>query len=138
MKINEAFEKITSEMGLTYIFDDIARINLRADNAPSYPALLRQFPEIWNEDENYKTHYRIYRNLLLFFVDKCPLDFSTPKDAAPIADNMMDLWFRFRGRLVALGFNPEQVGGIDVVDKLDVNLAGISVNIRLKEIIACI
>lgn len=138
MKINETFDRITKEMGVTYIFDDISRINVKADNAESYPAILRQFPEQWNEDTNFKAYYRVYWNLLLFFVDKCPFDFDTPKDIAPIVDNMLLLWVDFRKKLVEYGFNPEQVGGIEVVDKLDVNVAGISVNIRLREDIVCV
>lgn len=132
MTLNETIAKIANDMCVTYIFDDMSRINIKADNAPSYPAILRSFPETGAEG-TLKNNYKVDWNIVLFFCDKCPLDFDTPKDIVPIIDNMLRLWVDFRQRLFKHGYKFNQVNIQQFADKLDVNVAGIAVHLNIED-----
>lgn len=132
MTLNETIAKIASDMCVTYIFDDMSRINVKGDNAKFYPAILRSFPEIGTEGV-LKNKYKVNWNVQLFFCDKCPLDFDTPKDIVPIIDNMIRLWVNFRQRLASAGYKFNQVDIQQFADKLDVNVAGIAVHLNIED-----
>lgn len=130
-KIRSVAEKMTC---IRYMFDNWAMANVKLDSN-SLPAMLNVLPVSGKLNVG-KLQMKDYPNLLIAFMDKVDLDFNGDD-----ADNVIERCKAYAQEFILMINQSKLFQQIDgdipysvFYDKLDVNVAGITLELTLKEV----
>lgn len=129
----KGIKEIAKALGMSYMFDDWARVNVRADKVDKYPLLVDMLPS-GGAFGLQSGQIKDEQNCLFAFLDKTPLDFDgTTNDA--IIERMKTLAKKFIYQINNGGIY-EAIDGDTlpysvVYDKLDENVTGITIELTL-------
>ena len=135
MRVDEKIKQIVESIeGLSYEFNDWTRANVKLDNGalPTCLYLLPVSGSLLNRNGNFRDH----PNALIAFLDKAEFDFEGSENESTV-ERMKEYAKKF-----ILGVNnsrvfhpfPENIPYSVVYDKLDVNLTGIVIQVKLEEL----
>jgi hypothetical protein len=129
----KGIKEIAKALGMSYMFDNWARVNVRADKVDKYPLLVDMLPS-GGAFGLQSGQIKDEQNCLFAFLDKTPLDFDgTTNDA--IIERMKTLAKKFIYQINNGGIY-EAIDGDTlpysvVYDKLDENVTGITIELTL-------
>lgn len=134
MTIQERIKAIANEMGIAYIYHNWTSVNQMADTT-QLPVMINILPV---SGQFQVDGFRLTEsaNCLIAFLDKTDYDFDAEENDT-IIERMKGYAKQFLLAVNATeGFEPLDLSAVDyqiVYDKLDVNLTGIMLDLRIKE-----
>ena len=134
MRVDEKIKKIIEGIdGLSYEFNDWSRASVTLDTKvlPTCLYLLPVSGQLVNRNGNFRDH----PNALIAFLDKADFDFEG-EDNEPTVERMKEYAKQFILAVNNSGmfkYLPENIPYSVVYDKLDVNLTGVVLQIKLEE-----
>ena len=129
-------KQIALDMGCAFCNDDWNRVNLYADRvAMGATLVVETLPISGVIDYTFAPVVRVSKRVIFAFLTHCDLDFEG-EDLGEIVDAMTEVGKEYIYRLNNLGIyefleKPEYITSIDFLDS---NLAGVRVEVELKEI----
>lgn len=130
-KIASVAEKMK---GITYLFDNWATANVRLDKMP-LPAIINLLP-VSGKFAISRTQLRDCPNCMIAFADKASFDFDGVENDA-IIERCKEYAVTFISELNKSGlfeWMSDEVPYSIFYDKLDVNITGIMIELKLKEV----
>lgn len=134
MRADITLQKVAKKIGASFVFDNWAGANVSLDNV-SFPAVIYILPASgsFNLDKGW---IKDNQNSMIAFLDKTNFQ-TTGEENGSVIDNMKDLAKKFFIELNKTNIY-QSIGGIlpyrVVYDTFDVNVAGITFEIPLKEV----
>lgn len=135
MIMNEVIKGIAERLQMGYLYDDWARVNYRSDKREiKYPLLINLLPLSGTFRLN-SGYIFDEPNAIFAFVDKARLDFDGEENEGTV-EQMKRKALEFIRCINSSGYF-EPIGDTDVpyqvlYDKLDVNVTGVSISLRLQ------
>lgn len=133
MTVEEKIKSVVDQMGINYIFENWTTANVVLDSS-TFPVMLNVLP-VSGKFNVGKTQLKDCPNCMLAFLDKIELDANGIENDAVI-ERMKSLAKDFIKRMNSSGLFDYLEGEIPysvVYDKLDVNVAGIVIELQIKE-----
>lgn len=128
---------IAHELGATYIYADIERANIHADDVQKFPVVI----ELVSAGGKYNTKHSpivsVTQQVTIYFLDKCPLDWDA--EIGGILQDCTDFGRRYIGKMIEKGINivEEQIPINNVFNYLNANLCGVRVILNITDAGEC-
>lgn len=136
--MSKLIEQIAERLGASYIYDDFARINLRADSVEKFPLIVETLPVDGSLNMRFLPVVQAQKNVTIAFLEPCPLDFDGARVDVHLA-HMLELATAFVRELAKVGgVNiPDDLDYNAVLDFMDANVVGVRVTLALPETFTC-
>lgn len=135
MRSDEILKEVAKKLEASFVFDNWAGANISLDNI-TFPAIVYILPASGSLNIN-NGWIKDNQNAMIAFLNKTDFQ-TTGENNGSVVDDMKDLAKRFFVSLNKTGMFQE-IGGLiqyrAVYDMLDVNVAGVTFEIELKEIV---
>lgn len=133
MTAESKIKEVISDIGIPYIFENWATANIALDNSV-FPVALNVLP-VSGTYKLSNTRLLDCNNCMIAFLDKTDFDFDGEENGQ-IIERMKTLSKEFIKRINSCGYfkYTDSVNYSVVYDKLDVNVTGIVIELKLEEI----
>lgn len=136
--MSKLIEQIAERLGASYIYDDFARINLRADSVEKFPLIVETLPVDGSLNMRFLPVVQAQKNVTIAFLEPCPLDFDGARVDTHLL-HMLELATAFVRELAKGGgvYIPDDLDYNAVLDFMDANLVGVRITLALPETFTC-